>query len=182
MPWLAARIAIALSALATAVPVAARTAQAQVIEGQTAEPPIAPGGLPYLLFIPKGYAASGDERWPLLIFLHGSGERGSDIDAVKKNGPPKLVGKDPGFPFIVISPQLPPNADEDAPWPIAPLDAILDGALKTLRVDPARVYLTGLSLGGIATWTWGTAEPERFAALVPIAAFGDVARACRLKG
>src|SRR3982751_288628 len=146
MPRLRLRLAIALAALATAIPAPARTAPAPVIEGQTAQPAGVPGGLPYLLFIPKGYTASGDERWPLLIFLHGSGERGSDIDAVKKNGPPKLVDKDPGFPFIVISPQLPPNADEDAPWPIAPLDAILDGALKTLRVDPARVYLTGLSL------------------------------------
>jgi predicted peptidase len=167
--------------MAVAVPAAAKPAPTPVLEGQTAQRPVAPGGLPYLLFIPKGYAASGNERWPLVIFLHGSGEAGSDIELVKKNGPPKLVEKDPAFPFIVISPQLPPAAESVPPWTIAPLDAILDHALKTLRVDPSRVYLTGLSLGGIGTWAWGAAEPERFAALVPVAAFGDPTRACRLK-
>ena len=85
------------------------------------------------------------DRWPLLIFLHGSGERGTDINVVKKHGPPMLVEKNPAFPFIVISPQLPGGIRRTSGefWPIPPLEAILDHAMKTLRVDPSRVYLTG---------------------------------------
>ena len=74
-----------------------------------------------------------------------------------------LVEKNPAFPFIVISPQLPEqSATVGQLWPIPPLEAILDHALKTLRIDPSRVYLTGLSLGGMATWDWGTAQPGPF--------------------
>lgn len=152
------------------------------VEGQTEQLPVTVGGYSYLLFIPKGYNESGNERWPLVIFLHGSGERGTDISIVKKHGPPMLVEKDPAFPFIVISPQLPEeSATVGQYWPIAPLEAILDHALKTWRIDPSRVYLTGLSLGGIATWAWGTAHPEHFAALAPVAAFGDPSKACNAK-
>lgn len=172
--------ALLVAAPASARPHAKPVPPPPVTEGQTPQPPVAPGGLPYLLFIPKGYISSGAERWPLVIFLHGSGERGSDINAVKKNGPPKFVDTDTAFPFIVISPQLPPSPNEDDPWQIPPLDALLDHALKTLRVDPNRVYLTGLSLGGMATWAWGAAEPGRFAALVPISATANPSTACAL--
>jgi predicted peptidase len=152
------------------------------VEGQTVQPPVAEGGYPYLLFIPKSYNDSGKDRWPLVIFLHGSGERGTDINVVKKHGPPMLVEKNPAFPFIVISPQLPEqSATVGQLWPIPPLEAILDHALKTLRIDPSRVYLTGLSLGGMATWDWGTAHPDRFAALAPVAASGDPSKACNAK-
>lgn len=177
------RIAIA-AALLLAGPASARSSAAvhpPVVEGQTAQAPVAPGGLPYLLFVPKGYNASGSERWPLIIFLHGSGERGTDINAVKKNGPPKLVESDPAFPFIVISPQLGPSAHPDDPWQVGPLDALLDHVLKSLRVDPDRVYLTGLSLGGMATWSWAAAEPGRFAAIAPVSATADPRTACSLK-
>lgn len=157
-------------------------APAPSVEGQTVQPPVAPGGLPYLLFLPKGYNASGKERWPLVVFLHGSGERGTDIEVIKKHGPPMLVEQDSAFPFIVISPQLPEQGpDAGRYWSVPPLDQLLDHALKTWRIDPSRVYLTGLSLGGIATWDWGTARPERFAALAPVAAFGDPKRACAAK-
>jgi predicted peptidase len=152
------------------------------VEGQTVQAPVAEGGLPYLLFVPKGYNTSGSERWPLVIFLHGSGERGTDIEVVKKHGPPMLVEKNPARPFIVISPQLPPQSDTVGwAWPIPPLEELLDHALKTWRIDPSRVYLTGLSLGGIGTWEWGTKHPQRFAALAPVAAFGDYSKACGAK-
>jgi predicted peptidase len=178
--WIAAALAaLSLSSIAEAKKA---PPPAPAIEGQTAQKPVAEGGLPYLLFLPKGYNQSRTERWPLVIFLHGSGERGTDIEVVKKHGPPMLVEKNPAFPFIVISPQLPEQTGPaDRFWPIPPLDALLDHALKTWRVDPSRVYLTGLSLGGIATWDWGTAHPERFAALAPVAAFGDPANACKAK-
>lgn len=178
------RALLILAALLAATPASARShtaAPAPIVEGQNPQPPVAPGGLPYLLFIPKGYNASGTERWPLVIFLHGSGERGSDINLVKKNGPPKFVETDRAFPFVVISPQLAAATHPDDPWQIAPLDALLDRVLKILRVDPNRVYLTGLSLGGMATWSWAAAEPQRFAAIVPISATADPSTACALK-
>jgi predicted peptidase len=180
------RFGIAAASTALSLPSAAEAKKVQpsppAIEGQTVQAPVAEGGLPYLLFLPKGYNHSGDERWPLVIFLHGSGERGTNIEIVKKHGPPMLVEKNPAFPFIVISPQLPEQSPTVGQfWPVAPLDAILDHALKTWRVDPSRIYLTGLSLGGIATWEWGTTRPERFAALAPVAAFGDPTKACQAK-
>lgn len=66
-------------------------------EGQHPQPAAAPGDYAYQLFLPRGYLASGKQQWPLMIFLHGSGERGADIDLVKVNGPPKMVEDHPGF-------------------------------------------------------------------------------------
>lgn len=133
-------------------------------------------GYRYQLFLPRG-ARSATQGWPLMIFLHGSGERGTDTDKVKVHGPPKHADSDPDFPFILISPLLP--AEED--WDLAKLDRILDHAVRTLPVDPDRIYLTGLSRGGHATWRWAAAEPERFAAIAPVAGRGDPATACALK-
>src|SRR5438105_1613253 len=63
--------------------------------------------LKYLLFVPKGYANSETRRWPLMLFLHGAGERGNDIWKVTTHGPPKNVAHDPDFPFVLVSPQCP---------------------------------------------------------------------------
>ena len=59
----------------------------------------------YLLYLPKDYEKQ--ELWPLVLFLHGAGERGEDLELVKKHGPPKLIGEGKHFPFIVVSPQCP---------------------------------------------------------------------------
>ena len=165
-------LAIAASAAIPAAP---------LIEGQHRHAAVAPGGYGFQLFVPRGAApgpASAHIRWPLMIFLHGSGEQGSDLAAVKVNGPPKLVDANPNFPFLLVSPQLPAGLKA---WDVARLDALLDWALKSLPVDPDRVVLTGLSLGGYGTWQWATARPERFAAIAPIAGEGDPKRACVLK-
>src|SRR5437868_1534684 len=63
--------------------------------------------LEYLLFLPKGYESKSGKRWPLILFLHGSGERGTDIWKVATHGPTKHLGKDGEFPFVVVSPQCP---------------------------------------------------------------------------
>lgn len=152
-------------------------AETPMSEGQAAQPAPA-GGYQYLRFVPKGYNADTTARWPVIIFLHGSGERGTDINLVKVHGPPKLVDNDPAFPFITLSPQLPA---EDENWDPAKLDIMLDTAMRDLRIDPARVYLTGLSLGGMGTWDWGAARPDRFAAIAPVAARADLSSACKLK-
>ncbi len=112
-----------------------------------------------------------------MVFLHGSGEAGADIEKVKAHGPPKIVGNDPDFPFILISPQLPEGED----WSPAKLDIMLDAILPRLKADRRRIYLTGLSLGGMGTWAWALARPDRFAAIAPVAASGDSTRACTIK-
>src|SRR5689334_9053714 len=61
----------------------------------------------YLLFLPNGYDAKGEKRWPLILFLHGAGERGTDVWKVATHGPPKNVTSKPDFPFILVSPQCP---------------------------------------------------------------------------
>jgi len=144
------------------------------VEGQVAHP--APsGGYPYLLHIPQGYNDDPEARWPVIVFLHGSGERGTDIEKVKVHGPPKIVGADPAFPFIVVSPQAPESEPE---WVPAELDKTLATALAPLRADLSRIYLTGLSMGGIGTWNWAIARPDTFAAIAPVAASGDPQAAC----
>ncbi|WP_137681728.1 phospholipase [Aurantiacibacter suaedae] len=145
--------------------------------GQHPQPAIDADSYRYQMFVPRGVSSAESERkWPLMIFLHGSGERGDDINAIKRHGPPKQADRDPDFPFLLISPLLP--AEED--WDIAKLERILDHAFATLPIDPHRVYLTGLSRGGHATWRWGAADPDRFAALAPVAGRGDPATGCAL--
>jgi predicted peptidase len=65
--------------------------------------------LDYLLFLPEGYSADSDKKWPLMLFLHGAGERGSDVNKVKAHGPPRIVQNRKDFPFIVVSPSAPPT-------------------------------------------------------------------------
>lgn len=168
-------------ALLCASPALARTAHTApppappVAEGQL--PHTAPaGGYPYLLFVPRGYNTATKANWPVIVFLHGSGESGSDLDKVKVHGPPQIVSDDVDFPFIVVSPQAPAPTG----WDPAMLDKTLDAALAGLRADPDRIYLTGLSMGGIGTWAWAEANPGRFAAIAPVAARGDASKACTL--
>ena len=133
-------------------------------------------GANYLLFLPEGFGAR-DKLWPLIMFLHGSGERGDSLDRLKVNGLPELVEKRKDFPFIVVSPQLPA---QDA-WSSDVLAALLDEISTRLPVDTDRVYLTGLSLGGYAAWDVACDLPERFAAIAPVCGVGDPDRACRLR-
>jgi predicted peptidase len=135
--------------------------------------------LGYLLHLPKDYGEKKDPKWPLILFLHGAGERGSDLSLVKKHGPPKLIDQGKEFPFIVVSPQCPANSW----WPeqVDALTALLDEIQSKYAVDAERVYLTGLSMGGFGTWTLATRYPERFAALAPICGGGDRYLVSRLK-
>jgi predicted peptidase len=124
----------------------------------------------YLLFLPAGYQPEGKRLWPLILFLHGSGERGAQVSKVARHGPPKLVQKQPDFPFLVVSPQCPAGQY----WSNEILLPLLDQVMQQQRVDPGRVYLTGLSMGGYGAWNLATAAPARFAAVVPICGGGDV--------
>lgn len=126
-------------------------------------------GADYLLFLPKGYKSDKSKSWPLILFLHGAGERGTNVWLVAKHGPPKIVAGKPDFPFIVVSPQCPAGRT----WDPDVVIALLDQVIGKYRVDKTRVYLTGLSMGGYGTWNVGLLYPERFAALVPICGGGD---------
>ena len=130
-------------------------------------------------YVPTDYAADPNKKYPLIIFLHGHGERGngrSELDRVLLNGtPPKIIadGHNMEFSwngkkekFIVISPQL--NSAHGSWWPTWYTDELLAYAMKKYRIDPDRVFLTGLSMGGGGTWTYAIASPEnakKFAAL-----------------
>ena len=105
----------------------------------------------------------------LLMFLHGAGERGSDLQLVKKHGPPKMIEAGETFPFIVVSPQCPLGAW----WPEDVVIAVLDEIVEKYRVDKSRIYLTGLSMGGYGTWKVAQTIPDRLAAIVPICGGGD---------
>jgi predicted peptidase len=139
--------------------------------------------LDYLLSLPQGYERGSDEAWPLVLFLHGMGERGTNVEEVKKNGIPRVAEKG-NLPFIAVSPQCPP----DTLWTdhADALMALLDAIMANYDVDPERVYLTGLSMGGYGCWFLGTLYPERFAAVVPVCGggiepHGFPERVCALK-
>jgi len=132
----------------------------------------------YLLYLPKAYGEK-EQKWPLMMFLHGAGERGSDLNKVKVHGPPKIVEAGKDMPFIIVSPQCP----KDDWWTEKNEELIhlLDEIAERYDVDAERVYLTGLSMGGYGTWTLASKYPERFAAIMPICGGGKRFFGWRLK-
>ncbi len=166
-----------LLCLAVGLPVAAvaQTASAPVQQAKTFEQKITVNAkLEYLLSLPADYGKSTKD-WPLVLFLHGAGESGSDLARVKTHGPPKLVEANGPFPFILVSPQSPGRG-----WNPDVLNGLLDSVMKEYRVDQDRVYLTGLSMGGYGTWALAAAHPERFAAIAPICGGGNTKDAPKL--
>jgi predicted peptidase len=113
----------------------------------------------YLLYLPKDYEKQ--ESWPLLLFLHGSGERGDDLEHVKVHGPPKLISKGKEFPFIVVSPQCP----KERRWEPIELVALLDDLSSKYKVDQDRICVTGLSMGGFGSWQLASFATNRLAAI-----------------
>ncbi|MBL9174360.1 MAG: prolyl oligopeptidase family serine peptidase [Verrucomicrobiales bacterium] len=124
----------------------------------------------YLLHLPASYRPDGKKTWPLLVFLHGSGEKGTNVALVRKNGPPKLAETNANFPFILLSPQSPPG---QYGWSEDAVIALIDEVAAHHAVDRKRIYLTGLSMGGYGTWTLATSHPHLFAAIAPVCGGGD---------
>ena len=122
------------------------------------------GGYRYLLGFPREYEADQEAKWPLILFLHGAGERGTDLEQLKKHGPPRLLAEGKDLGAIVASPQVPTGEVWDADL----VKALADDLAAQHRVDLDRIYLTGLSMGGFGTWETGLKYPETFAALAPI--------------
>lgn len=124
-------------------------------------------GYRYHLYIPN--IDRPEKGFPLLLFLHGAGERGSDIELVKIHGLNNMLETLNPMPCIVISPQVP----DGAWWDSEILDALIDHILETYPIDSNRIYVTGLSMGGYGTWDVITKYPERFAAAIPICGGGN---------
>ncbi|MBI1257819.1 MAG: prolyl oligopeptidase family serine peptidase [Chloroflexi bacterium] len=122
--------------------------------------------LNYLLHTPPG-----EGKHPLIVFLHGHGESGSDLEKVKVHGIPRIVEEQPDFPFVTVSPQCPNGVT----WVLISdaVEALAEEAMSWENVDSTRVYLTGLSMGGYGTWHSGTNRPDLFAALAPICGGGS---------
>jgi predicted peptidase len=130
----------------------------------------------YLRYLPPAYDAS-EKSWPLLLFLHGAGERGDDLELVKVHGPPKMIAAGQDFPFVVISPQCP----EDVWWSIDALHDLLEEIIRTHRIDQSRIYVTGLSMGGYGSWGLACTYPKMFAAVAPICGGGEPEKAPLMK-
>ncbi len=133
----------------------------------------------YVLFVPKEYKADNDT--PLILFLHGAGEKGTDGKKQMKAGlGPAVKKKADSFPFLVIFPQA------EKGWQAGGADAkqalaILADVQKHYKVDAKRVYLTGLSMGGFGTWSLAAAYPKKWAAIVPICGGGNPKTAEKIK-
>jgi predicted peptidase len=129
----------------------------------------------YLLYLPVGY--DGSKVNPALIFLHGAGECGTDLEGVFVHGPAMELSREnndafiKSFPFVLICPQCPPRGQRwDQSAMIKGVVALLDQVSDKLRIDKDRVYVTGLSMGGKGTWMVAMEAPDRFAAIAPLAA------------
>jgi predicted peptidase len=123
----------------------------------------------YLLFLPEDYKPKGEKKFPLMLFLHGAGERGTNLSRVGLHGPPMIVKTKKDFPFILVSPQCPSGSW----WTEELVMGLLDEVIKKHNVDTNRIYLTGLSMGGYGTWLMASKYPERFAAVAPICGGGE---------
>ncbi len=138
----------------------------------------------YVVFVPHAYAAaeSAEKRWPVIMFLHGAGERGDDGQKQVTVGlGPAIRRREAQFPFVAVFPQCLANGRWQAESPDGERAmAILAEVEKEFRTDPDRVYLTGLSLGGMGTWSLGMKHPGRFAALAPICGRGDTSQAAAI--
>ena len=121
----------------------------------------------YLLSLPPDYGADATKRWPLILFLHGAGERGTNLSIVAKHGPTKIDTAKNNF--IIVSPQCP----DGQIWSNDLLLALLNEVESKYAVDTKRVYLTGLSMGGFGTWSLALSHPEKFAAIAPICGGGQ---------
>ena len=123
----------------------------------------------YVKYLPKDF--DENKKYPLVLFLHGAGERGEDLDISQRHGYMKHVREEGAeYPFIFVGPQCP----DGKYWGCytESLLAFLDYICEELPVDKERIYLTGLSMGGTGTWMLAMAAPERFACIAPICGSG----------
>jgi predicted peptidase len=134
----------------------------------------------YLLSLPDEYHTTG-RKFPLILFLHGAGERGDDLNLVKMHGPLKIVEQGKDMPFVILAPQCPEGRWWPEPWMIETVYELLLEIKRNYRIDEERIYLTGLSMGGFGTWHLAISHPEEFAAIAPICGGGIPWLACNIQ-
>jgi len=133
----------------------------------------------YVLFVPHDY--KDDKPWPLILFLHGAGERGTDGQKQAQVGLGAAIkSQEKTFPFIAVFPQAQKTWKADSEDGKRAMN-ILAEVEKAYRVDPKRTYLTGLSMGGAGTWSLAAAYPDRWAAIVPVCGRDDPKNAEKIK-
>jgi predicted peptidase len=121
--------------------------------------------LSYYLYYPDDYEVNMDKEFPILLFLHGGGESGDSLVAIKRNGPPKMIVDGKQFPFLILAPQ---NPYQKKWWNTRAVNQLLDSIISTNRIDKNRIYLTGLSRGGGAAWEMAVQYPDKFAAMAVV--------------
>jgi predicted peptidase len=124
----------------------------------------------YLQYLPSEYEKV--DKWPLIISLHGSGERGSDISLLQRFGIQHRIANDNLFPFIVLCPQCPENCIWEMQFDL--ITELLENAKSELKVDESKVILTGYSMGGYGVWNYAMLFPNRFTAIVPVSGGGMI--------
>lgn len=137
--------------------------------------------LPYWVAMPDARVSA---PWPLLLFLHGSGERGTDLTRLTERGIPKELAAGRHLPFLVVAPQCP----LDTIWSVHldALMALIEHLQMHYPIDPTRIYVTGMSMGGTGTWHLAITYPHSFAAIAPICGdnvwyVGDPAQVCAIR-
>ena len=121
----------------------------------------------YNVIFPKNYNKGQQKDWPLILFLHGANERGNNITIINRHGPPKVARK-MKLPFVILAPQC----DNEEYWETKKVIDLLGLAIEQHSINPKKVYLTGLSMGGFGTWQVASHYPERFAAIAPVCGGG----------
>ncbi|MFN3562307.1 MAG: prolyl oligopeptidase family serine peptidase [Chloroherpetonaceae bacterium] len=150
--------------------------------------------IPYRLFEPNRDLPNA--KFPLVLYLHGAGERGNDgSEIILKNGALDFAKRQSQYPCYIVVPQCPkemkwsPYQKELGYYRLADtasiiqelIIALLDSIQMNYAVDTSRVYVAGISMGGFGTWELVMRHPSRFAAAVPICGGGDVTKVHRLK-
>lgn len=150
-----------------------------------------PGGEPYRHLLVRPADEKPGETYPLVVFLHGAGERGDDPSVLLKNFFPQMLSEEyrRRFPCFILAPQCPAEQrwgsfdwktgedDGELQAPLAGAMGLVDAALKELPIDRDRVYLTGLSMGGFGTWEWAARRPDLWAAAAPVCGGGTAEQA-----
>lgn len=125
----------------------------------------------YAVYLPPGFddPAHTEERWPLLLYLPGTLTFGQDVGRLASGDPPEVIENGRDLPMVVLTAMTPAFLER---WHPSVVMALVDHAIRRYRVDPDRVYLSGVSLGGVGAWDAAIAYPDRVAAIVPVAAWG----------
>jgi len=129
----------------------------------------------YYAYRPEEYYYQTSKKFPLLIFVHGNGSKGTSLTDIF-NGPPKLINQGVSYPFVTISPQI--NAGD---WSPDLLNEILTHVQDSFRIDEKRIYMTGTSLGAMGIWNYAITYPDNLTAIVPISGDGNEGQACKMR-